>query len=199
MSTTLLENPIVDLEEEVELLPDEPGHLYTVEEFMALPDDGNRYELVEGELVEMGQPGDKHGRISKRLDKVLTNYVDEKNLGLVYGPTGFRLAPRTVRAPDLAFVQTERVPPETDGAVEVPPDLAVEVISPNDKWSEIVAKVREYQTAGVGLIWLIDPYTPSVMIYHQNDVLHTIVGIEAELSGEEVVPGFKIAVNKLFE
>jgi Uma2 family endonuclease len=176
-----------------------PTKTYSVEEFMALSENGKRYELVEGELVDMGQPGEEHGRISKRLDNKLTAHVEANNLGSLYITTGFRLAPKTVRAPDLAFISASRPVAKSREAIAVAPDLAVEVISPSDKWSDIIEKVREYQTVGVRLIWLVDPYTPSVHIFHQSDVIQTILSIEAELDGEAVLPGFKVAVKSLFE
>jgi Uma2 family endonuclease len=199
MSVALAPQPTFTEEEKPDLRLVEDPKLYTVEEFMALPDDGKRYELVEGVLVEMGQPGEEHGRISNNLNIALSNFVRTNNLGSVYVTTGFRLAPKTVRAPDIAFIKAENPIVRGRDAISTPPDLAVEVISPNDKWSDMVEKVHEYQAAGVSLIWLVDPYSPSVMVYHQADVLHTSLGVEAELDGEKVVPGFKFAIKSLFE
>lgn len=77
--------------------------------------------------------------------------------------------------------------------------MAIEVISPGDKWSYIIEKVWEYQTVGVKLIWLVDLYTPAVHIFHENDLIQTILSREAELAGEAVLPGFKMPVKSLFE
>jgi Uma2 family endonuclease len=177
----------------------EPEKVFTIEEFMELPTNGKRYELVDGKLVEMGQPGDEHGRISLFLARKLADFVEQNKLGLVYGPTGFTIAPRTVRAPDAAFLQASRVPPKTRGPVPVPPDLAVEVISPGDEWSAIIQKIREYQQAGVSLIWSIDPYTPCVFLYHQSDIYPTILKLDDNLDGENLIPGFTLKVATLFE
>jgi Uma2 family endonuclease len=171
--------------------------IYSYEEYLELADDGNRYELVEGELEEMSQPGDEHAKITFGLGRKMADFVDEQALGEVWVGAGFRLAEKTVRAPDIMFVQASRVQPKTKGPVQVIPDLAVEVISPNDDWSKIVEKVREYQGVGVRLIWLIDPNLQGVFIFHQDDKLPGI--IDGQLDGETVVPGFKLAIAKLFE
>jgi Uma2 family endonuclease len=199
MSIAFAPQPPSTIEEKPALQLVEEPKLYTVEEFMELPDEGNRYELVEGVLVEIGQPGEEHGRIGNKLSFELNLHARDKNSGSVYVTTGFRLAPKTVRAPDVAFIKAENPIVRSREAITTPPDLAVEVISPNDKWSDMVEKVREYQAAGVGLIWLVDPYSPCVMIYHQSDILPTFSGIDMELDGEKVVPGFKFAVKSLFE
>lgn len=160
-----------------------PVKTYTIEEFMALPDDGNRYELVEGELVEMGQPGVRHGIISSRLHKLIANYADANDLGEAFLPMGFKLAPKTVRAPDVAFVVKERALGDIDGAAPVPPDLAVEVVTPSDKLNAIEKKIKEYQKAGVALVWVIRPFSQVVEVYHPTDNKPVVFGIEDELNG----------------
>lgn len=170
---------------------------YTIDEYLELPDDGNRYELVEGVLVEMGVTGDEHGEITLNLARRMADYVDEHNLGKVKVCTGFQLAQKTVRAPDVAFIKAERVPPVSKGAVSVVPDLAVEVISPGDDWSKIVEKVREYQKYGVALIWLIDPNLKAAFIFHPSDKLPIIT--DQELDGEQLIKDFKMNLEKLFE
>jgi Uma2 family endonuclease len=145
----------------------------------------------------MSQPGDEHAKITFRLGRKIADFVDEQTLGEVWVGAGFRLAEKTVRAPDVMFVQANRVQPKTKGPVQVIPDLAVKVISPNDDWSKIVEKVREYQSVGVKLIWLIDPNLQAVFIFHPDDKLPII--IDTELDGETVVPGFKLKIDKLFD
>jgi Uma2 family endonuclease len=171
------------------------GKLYTVEEYLALSTN-KQYELVEGELVEMGQPGYRHGVISSKLFRKLADFVDNQNLGIVLITTGFRLAERTVRAPDIMFIQKERVTPITDGPVDVIPDIAIEVISPSDDWSKIIEKVREYQRVNVKLIWLIDPNLKAVHIFHPQDNLPTLN--DQEINGENILPNFRLSINDLF-
>ena len=173
---------------------------YTADEFMDLPDDGYRYELVEGELLQMSQPGDEHGTITSDLFFEISLFVRENKLGKVYSATGFKIAERTVRAPDVAFVQTSRVQPVTRKAVLVAPDLAVEVVSPNDEKADINDKLIEYQEAGVRLIWWIYPESKVVLVYHLADgLMPQPLGIENELDGKDVLPGFKLRVSDLFK
>src|ERR687886_785714 len=116
------------------------------EELLHMPDDGFRYELVRGDLRQMTPAGNAHGRVAMSFAWRLAQYVQENQLGTVYAAeTGFRLAtdPDTVRAPDVAFVSRARV--ETVGEVEGfwpgAPDLAVEVISPGDRYADVEEKV----------------------------------------------------------
>ena len=114
----------------------------TSDELLALPDDGNRYELVKGELIKMAPTGHKHGIVTMHLAGPLYRYVMDNNLGEVYGAeSGFVISqdPDTVRAPDVAFVRRERI--ESAGDVKSywvgAPDLAVEVVSPGDTVAEV--------------------------------------------------------------
>jgi Uma2 family endonuclease len=192
---TLEEAQVLEQATEVE------KHLYTFEEFVELPelDNAGRYELSEGELIEVDVTGHKHGKIQCILDKAFTLFLQDTPLGELYPNTGFKLAERTYRAPDLAFLQTSKIPPVDDTSLAVPPDLAIEIISPTDDWRGIIKKVREYQQAEVSLIWLIDPYMTCVMVFHQKDGYPTILTLEDELDGEDVVKNFKLKVSTLFD
>ena len=173
---------------------------YTADEFMDLPDDGYRYELVEGELLQMSQPGDEHGTIATFLTIEIGMFLRQNNPGKVYSATGFKIAERTVRAPDVAFVKASRVQPVTRKAVPVAPDLAIEVVSPNDEKANIKDKLIEYQEAGVRLIWWIYPESKVVLVYHLADgLMPQPLGIENELDGKDVLPGFKLRVSDLFK
>ena len=173
----------------------------SVEEFANLPGvDGKRYELVAGVLVETGQTGDEHGRVMDKLNRRLGDYVEANNLGRTYPPTGFVLAPRTVRVPDVGFLVRERVPLEPlRGSVPFAPDLAVEIVSPTDIWYEVRDKVTAYQRAGTALVWVIFPPDKLVFVYRLNEPLVKILDINSELDGESVVPGFKLKVGVHFE
>ncbi len=114
----------------------------TVGELLALPDDGKRHELVEGELREMPPAGARHGDAAAALTILLGQHVRAHRLGRVLAAeTGFRISrnPDTVRAPDISFVSRERVPPDgpPEGYWELAPDLAVEVVSPNNTAAEV--------------------------------------------------------------
>jgi Uma2 family endonuclease len=176
----------------------------TAEELIRLPTGmGERYELIEGELKTTTPAGSRHGKISARVGRLLDQFVSEKKLGEVFGAeTGFilRRNPDTVRAPDAAFVSAARIPVEgiPTGYWPGAPDLAVEVVSPDDKAVEIRTKVREYFQAGARLVWIIYPETREVDVFHSAHESLNLSG-QDNLEGGDVLPGFKCSVTKLFE
>lgn len=176
--------------------------LMTAEELLSLPDDGSRYELVEGELRQMSPAGHNHGRIAMRLAVPLGQHVEENGLGEIYAAeTGFLLStnPDTVRAPDIAFVKQARVDEVGEAKSYWPgaPDLAVEVVSPNDKVSEIEEKVKEWMEAGTPLVWVVSPKLHAVTVYRSlTDIV--ILTEKDMLDGGEIVPGFLYPIAKLF-
>jgi Uma2 family endonuclease len=167
-----------------------------------MPDDGFRYELVRGELRKMSPAGTEHGAVVWNLSGLLAPYLRGHNLGQGFGAeTGFKIAsdPDTVRAADIAFVRRERIP-ETgipDNFWETFPDLAVEVVSPGDRYAEIEEKVGDWLGAGVRAVWIVSPKQRSVAVYRSmTDVTHLSEG--DELDGGEVVPGFRCKVAEIF-
>jgi Uma2 family endonuclease len=167
-----------------------------------MKDDGWRYELVDGELRKMTPSAFLHGAIVVALTRRLAQHVDDQALGIVTGAeTGFLLArsPDTVRAPDVAFVKRERierlgVPAEFwSGA----PDLAVEVTSPGDTPLEVEAKVRDWLTAGAGVVWVVNPKLRRVTVWRGNFQAR-ILSEHERLEGEDIVPGFGCQVSELF-
>ncbi len=173
---------------------------YTVDEFMALPDNGKRYELVDGKLVEMSGPSFEHGDVILRLSGYLFNYQTNNAVGKAVSGATFELNPKNGPVPDIAFVSAGRLPTGLDRrkAFPGPPDLAVEVMSPSDKWKDVVDKVRRYLQAGVKLVWIIDPFDQNVYVYNLNQQ-KKVLYIQDELDGEDVLPGFKLLVKTLFE
>ena len=141
----------------------ENTQLVTAEELARLPDDGYRYELVEGRLVRMSPVNFDHGRIVMRIGFLLSSHLKQHPVGVVGAEIGFKLAanPDTVRGPDIAFVRSERVPSPTGrrGFFKGPPDVAIEVLSPDDRTSEVHAKTEEYLAKGVLLVLVVDPET----------------------------------------
>lgn len=137
--------------------------LLTADELERMPEDDFRYELVQGRLVRMSPVGLVHGKVTMALAMLLGAHVKAHNLGSVFPEVGFKLAsnPDTVRGPDLAFVRRDRIPlPWPRGFYQGPPDLAVEVLSPDDRPSEISTKVDEYLTHGTRFVVVIDPDRP---------------------------------------
>jgi Uma2 family endonuclease len=178
---------------------------YTADEFEALPDDGNRYELINGRLQLMPPAGGTHGNISMNLVKYILFFDPQGTLGKMWFTTGFNMNISNVPEPDIAYVVASRVPTITAKAIKVVPDLVVEVWSPSqltktgiDKDS--LDKIRAYQKAGVKIIWSIHPELQTISVYHpdQTDPV-AVLGINDELDGEDVIPNFKLAVSKLFE
>src|SRR5262245_39455225 len=130
-----------------------------------------RYELVEGRLVPMSPVGTPHALVASRLLVMLAQHVRTHKLGFAVTELGCKLAvnPDTVRAPDVAFVRQASIPVSgiPRGFWAGPPDLAVEVLSPDDRPSEITEKVSEYLTSGVCLVWVIDPDERTVTTYRR--------------------------------
>ncbi len=124
-----------------------------------------------------------------------------KSLGVVTGAeTGFHIFydPDTVRAPDAAFIRRENLPPTPErGFFPAAPDLAVEVLSPGDRASEVLAKVKDWLAAGCRAVWVLDPETETVTVYCGLDRI-VILGLADTLTGDEVLPGFSIRVGDIF-
>jgi Uma2 family endonuclease len=174
---------------------------YTPEDLLTLPD-GDHYELVDGNLVErhMGAVSSWTGGI---LYHFLQVHCQANNLGWVWpADNGYRCfpdAPGKVRRPDVSFIRRGRLPDEQlpTGYVRIAPDLAVEVLSPNDLAYEVDGKVLEYLRAGVRLVWVVNPESRTVRIHRADGSTGWLLE-HAELSGEAVVPGFRCAVRELF-
>ena len=175
--------------------------LMTAEELADLPDDGQKYELMRGELVTMAPAGRRSGRLGLEIGVHLAAHVKSRGLGETYGAdTGFILArnPDIVLAPDASFVREERLQDlGEDGFLLLAPDLAVEVISSSERAGHISAKVMEYLDAGVRLLWLIDPRRKFVTVY-TPDRRASILREPDELDGGDVLPGFRLPLSELF-
>ena len=168
----------------------------TLAEF--LENDLEGYEYVKGELVPMPPATMIHGQISSKLHIRLGLYVEENRLGQLYiAETTFQLDDRAVK-PDIAFVSTDRLPENREQASPVPPDLAVEVVSPSDKHYDVTEKALAYLRAGTRLVWGIEPVAKTVMVY-RSETDSTVLNYEDTLTGEDVVEGFTCPVAQLFE
>lgn len=176
--------------------------LMTAEELLRLPDDGQRHELIAGELRTMAPSGAEHGWIAVRPTTALAQYVRAHQLGRVFAAeTGFVLTtdPDTVRAPDVAFVSRERVHAagEVTGYWPGAPDLAVEVISPNDLYTEVEEKVSTWLEHGTRMVIVLNPRRRTVAVHRSPTEVRILT--EAELlDGEDVVPGWRVPVRELF-
>ena len=164
--------------------------------------DGYRYELIRGEVMRMSPTGGKHGVIAHRIGRLLGNWAEQQGIGLVFAAeTGFKLAtnPDTVRAADVALVLNQRIPAAgvPDSYWEGAPDLAVEVLSPNDSASDVLDKVRDYLAAGAEQVWIADPKSSAVSVYRSLQDVQTLTEWET-LEGVGAVAGFRCRVGEFF-
>lgn len=174
--------------------------LMTAEELERLSLPGKSTELVRGHLIVREPPGTWHGAVSARLALRLGNFVEAHGSGLVFGQdTGFKIEsnPDTVRAPDVAFVARERLDAIHDrGYAALAPDLLAEVVSPDDRPGELLAKVADWLQAGVRLVWVIDPQRKTARVYRPDGSV-TVLREEDAFDGEDVLPGFSCRLKDL--
>lgn len=170
----------------------------TAEELVHVSYPGEVTELVRGQLVVREPPGTRHGAIASRLTYVLADFVYRNRLGVVFAQnTGFQIEsnPDTVRAPDAAFLAESRAAAIHDrGYACIAPDLVVEVLSPDDRTGEVRAKVADWLSAGVRLVWVIDPRRRAAHVYRPDG---SVSSGETRLDGEDVLPGFTCVVDDL--
>jgi Uma2 family endonuclease len=184
--------------------------LYTCDEFDALPnpDDGRKMELVDGRVVFSMPVGRIHGRLAAAIATWLNIFVWPRELGEVYAETGFRLRELPVRrgrvrGPDVSFVRASRLPPESEterGSLRLAPDLAIEVVSPDEREDDLQAKIAMYFEAGTPIVWVVRPRTKTIEVmtraggsseFREGDTLTSIeAGFEVE--------GFSLPLADLF-
>lgn len=174
----------------------------TAEELLEISGDGVRRELVQGEVRRMAPAGYRHGRIVLNVTTPLDRFVRENNLGAVLAAeTGFKIAsnPDTVRAPDVAFVSRERIGEvgDVEGYWPGAPDLAVEVVSPNDSYAGVEDKVDNWLRAGTRMVVIVNPGGETVTVRSPTEIKILTKG--DTLDGEEVVRGWTLPVANIFE
>ena len=174
--------------------------LMTAEELFQLPD-SSRYELVEGKLVPVTPAGARQGAITARIACLLDEFIESHDLGVGGAGTGviLRRDPDTVRGPDVSFVAKARIPATgiPTGYWTLAPDLAIEVVSPSDRPSDVHTKLADYFSAGTRLVWVVEPETRVVCAYRSLHDMQAI-GDGNELDGGDVLPGFRCPVKRLF-
>ena len=173
---------------------------YTPEDLLAMPD-GVGYELVNGQLVERNM-GAESSRVEARLVSRLDPFCEEHNPGIVFpSSNGYQCFPHRrglVRRPDVSFVRNGRLPGDVEpkGWMTIPPDLAVEVISPNDLVEDFEEKLDDYRKAGVPLIWVIYPEARKARVLRRGSPDRELFE-DDELSGEDVIPGFGCVLREI--
>jgi Uma2 family endonuclease len=176
--------------------------MVTAQELEAMARDAGRVELIRGELSKMAPAGHEHGVIAGNILALLWNFVREKQLGRAYtAETGFVLQrnPDTVRAPDAAFVTAERAAGQKrrQGFFDGPPDLAVEVVSPDDAAEMVDEKIFDYLEAGARMVWIVNPRTRTVTVYRSLSDIRVLTAQDS-LDGYDLLPGFSVAVSDIF-
>lgn len=171
-------------------------------ELRALPDDGKRYELLKGALHMMSPAGGRHGRLANHFSWLLNNHVQPQQLGEVFAAeTGFLIStdPDTVLAPDVAFVSRSRFEDLQDdtGYLPLAPELAVEVLSPNDRFSRVELKAFTWLDAGCSLVLLIAPESQRVHVYRSRQQIQVFEAGEI-LDCSPAVPGWQIQIADIF-
>jgi Uma2 family endonuclease len=169
--------------------------LITADEFLVWPDEpGMRQELIRGMVVSSAFRSALHGQVAAEIGCLLGNYISAEGLGDTFAAgTGFIVErdPDTVRGPDVAFVRSERMADITnlDAYIPFAPDLAVEVISPNDRDDEVEEKIQLWLKAGSLLVWSVDPESRTVVVYRPGAEPVTL-DEDQEIDGGNVIPGF---------
>lgn len=180
-----------------------PAQVWTDEAFMALSQDGHRYELVDGQLVDMGNSGAKHGYIAIVLSSALFAVVMAQKLGALFdSSTAFKMKNGNKRSPDISFFAKHRLQTFEDlplGFLEGAPDLAIEILSPANTIEEIDTKLIEYFENGSRLVWVISPTQRYVLVYRSAQEPDRLLKSSDFLDGEDVIPGFTLPVANLFQ
>jgi Uma2 family endonuclease len=176
--------------------------VWTEAELQALPEEGFTHEVVNGELIMSPKNNFEHGNVASRLFLALGNHVQERRLGVVLdSSTGFWMQNRNCRAPDISFVAKARLAgwrPSTRKFFSGAPDLAVEILSPNNTRAEIDERLKDFFESGTRLALIIDPERQCVEVCHSL-TRRKLVGSGGHLDGEAVLPGFSYPIADLFK
>lgn len=175
--------------------------LISADELLAMGNIG-RCELIYGELVMMSPAGVPHGMVAARFTQFLTAFVDQHNLGVVLAAeTGFKIEtnPDLVRAPDTSFIRGSKlIAGLPQGFFVGVPDLAVEVVSPDDAKRAVAEKVNMWLAHGTSVVWVADPRPMTVMIHHVGQAQQELT-MSDEIKNEPLLPGFVLPLAKIFK
>jgi len=162
-------------------------------------DPERKYEIVNGKPEEKEMPGARHSGTAGRLAVELGIYLRDNKIGGVYPEASFQIGANE-RIPDLAFISSERIPLEGEPETKwlIPPDLAIEVVSPNDLYEKVLVKTLEYLAAGVKQVWIVSPESQMIMLYRSNTNI-TAFPAESELVCEDLLPDFRCRLSDIFK
>ena len=175
----------------------------TVEDLYSMDSGVVEHELARGALIEMPPSGFESSEVSLSLGAEIRSFARLHNLGRVSGEQGGYILsrnPDTVLVPDVGFVRSDRLPEARSrrGFLELAPDLVVEVVSPSDRWMKVNDKVLAWLDAGVRLVWVVDPIGQSVTVWTPDRASKVLTGSDT-LTGGDVLPGFELPVQRIFE
>lgn len=171
----------------------------TIDDMYHMPKDGQKYELVDGEVV-VSPASVLHGEIALKIAYIIATFLDDHPIGKVYGDNvGLVFPTGNLRSPDAFFVRTEKLPggksPDTFG--ELVPDLAVEVLSPGDRPRYVANKIGEFLECGVPLVWVVNPRAQTVTAYRSLSNIQQFTAVDT-ISAEPILPGFTCLVSRFF-
>ena len=173
----------------------------SVDDYLVLPDDGVRYELIDGVVVMSPSPANSHQHVALEIATQLRNFVMAANLGVVLIEADVVLSTTaggrgTVYRPEMHFVRRERAINLAE-RTRIVPDVVLEVISPDSRGRDQTTKLRDYEAAGVGEYWLIDPIEDRVYFFRLRDGKFFEVASGSRYYQSEVVPGFQLDLDKV--
>ena len=171
----------------------------TIDDLMRCPEDGRKYELVDGRIV-VSPTGFQHGVVVAKIVHVLATFLETHPIGAVCGDNlGVRFPNGNLRSPDVTFVRIEKVPTgeEAKEFATFIPDLAVEVLSPHDSLKEVGEKIGEFLDCGVPCVWLVDPARRTVTVYRSLSLTEQLDG-DSVITAEDVLPGFSCSILRFF-
>jgi Uma2 family endonuclease len=177
--------------------------LLTAEEFGRRSDPGYPEELVQGRIIAMPPPKPRHGQVCTKVIRLLDRHVEKHDLGHVLSNDSGVITerdPDTVRGADVSFYSYDRVPKGEipPGYLTVPPDLIVEVRSPDDRWRDLLTKVNEYLAIGVSCVIVLDPEPVTAHIFHADRAPQQL-GANDELTVPDVLDKFEVKISRFFE
>jgi Uma2 family endonuclease len=184
-------------------LPDLFPRKLTYEDYLLIPEDGQRHEILDGEHYVTAAPFVRHQRVSSRLHSSLEPWVFERDLGVVLAaPVDVLLSPHDIAQPDLLFISKERRGLLTEANVQGAPDLVVEILSGSTRGRDERLKHERYERFGVQEYWLVDPERGSIRIFHrQGDRFHLAASLyvsDGDILTTPLLPGLAVPLAAIF-
>ena len=178
-----------------------PKKVYTYQDYLDLPEDGKRYEVINGELVMAPAPNTSHQKVSVKLEFAIEKFLEKDNIGtLLHAPIAVVLSETVVLQPDIVFIANENSGIITEKNLSGAPDLIIEIVSPSSGYYDLIEKKEIYEKFGVKEYWIVDPRNRWLEIYfNENDKFRLMQRVEKTgIANSIVLPGFKIQLETIF-